>query len=215
MAGESLPDGEEAPPPGVRAMGMVRWALVALMAAASLSAWIYFLDAGSSFARSADQYRCPMHPSVLRERPGSCSICGMDLALVAHGTPQAQESPVPGLVPVEIPAQRTQLMGVRTAKVVPQRLAARQLLVIRLSLEEVGDQILRGLRMHRPIGDEQSSRSGIEKSAAKARGRFGACAGTGTGVAGRKHDPVGVKLEGEYLLHGQQSVPFGTRHRGR
>jgi hypothetical protein len=27
----------------------------------------------------ASHYTCPMHPEVVREEPGSCPICGMDL----------------------------------------------------------------------------------------------------------------------------------------
>ena len=25
------------------------------------------------------QYTCPMHPEIVRDEPGSCPICGMDL----------------------------------------------------------------------------------------------------------------------------------------
>jgi Cu(I)/Ag(I) efflux system membrane fusion protein len=30
-------------------------------------------------ARAAAQYTCPMHPQIVRDAPGSCPICGMDL----------------------------------------------------------------------------------------------------------------------------------------
>src|SRR6267378_3481845 len=30
------------------------------------------------------QYRCPMHHEIIRDKPGSCPICGMDL--VAFGS---------------------------------------------------------------------------------------------------------------------------------
>ena len=75
-----MPEGEEAPPPGVRTMALVRWALVALMALASVGAWVYFARSGhGELSRAEARYICPMHPSVLSERPGSCPICGMDL----------------------------------------------------------------------------------------------------------------------------------------
>lgn len=36
-------------------------------------------------AEHADTYTCPMHPTVLSDRPGSCPVCGMDL--VRKGKP--------------------------------------------------------------------------------------------------------------------------------
>lgn len=32
----------------------------------------------------ADTYTCPMHPTVVRDRPGSCPVCGMDLVKKAR-----------------------------------------------------------------------------------------------------------------------------------
>ncbi len=37
-------------------------------------------------ASAAAQYTCPMHPQIVREAPGSCPICGMDLVPKAMGT---------------------------------------------------------------------------------------------------------------------------------
>ncbi|RZK62304.1 MAG: hypothetical protein EOO59_02910 [Hymenobacter sp.] len=34
---------------------------------------------------AAAQYTCPMHPQIVREAPGSCPICGMDLVPKATG----------------------------------------------------------------------------------------------------------------------------------
>ena len=42
-------------------------------------------------ATAGAQYTCPMHPEILRDRPGSCPICGMALVPVA-GTGTADES---------------------------------------------------------------------------------------------------------------------------
>ncbi|GAB3638295.1 hypothetical protein GCM10027422_38850 [Hymenobacter arcticus] len=36
-------------------------------------------------ASAAAQYTCPMHPQIVREAPGSCPICGMDLVPKATG----------------------------------------------------------------------------------------------------------------------------------
>jgi P-type Cu+ transporter len=44
----------------------------------------------------ATQYTCPMHPEIIRDRPGSCPICGM--ALEPMGVPSGDEGPNPELV---------------------------------------------------------------------------------------------------------------------
>jgi Cu+-exporting ATPase len=41
-------------------------------------------------------YTCPMHPQIVRDRPGSCPICGM--ALEPMGVPAGEEGPNPELV---------------------------------------------------------------------------------------------------------------------
>jgi len=167
---EVLPEGEEAPPRGVRVMAAVRWGLVALMAVAAGGAWLHYAGAlrGAPTAR-APQYRCPMHPSVLQSQPGDCPVCGMSLVPVEQGAggaapargaasaaaaqgrywcpmhpevssddpnatcakcggmrlvPRAapDASAPPGLVPVELGADRVQLTGLRTAPVRVERL---------------------------------------------------------------------------------------------
>ncbi len=184
--GEHLPEGEEAPPQGVRTMALVRWSLVALMALAAVAAWVHHADLGPRLGRAAATlYRCPMHPAVMQDRPGSCPVCGMDLVPAQGGAPPSMQAgsgtpagaaqpggatpaaaagkywcpmhpevasddpdatcakcggmklvprpgapvgpggPVPGLVPVEISAERTQLMGMQTARVLRQPLARR------------------------------------------------------------------------------------------
>ncbi|MBS1109721.1 MAG: putative Co/Zn/Cd efflux system rane fusion protein [Anaeromyxobacteraceae bacterium] len=164
---EALPEGVEAAPPGVRTMAMVRWALIGLMAVTALAAWVYFARTGHEVTeRSEAKYVCPMHPSVLSERAGSCPICGMDLVSIAslgegakggvgahaHGDaapgkywcpmhPEvASDDPsaicekcggmklipreqVPGLATVEVSQDRLQLIGMRTAVAVMEKLA--------------------------------------------------------------------------------------------
>jgi len=41
-------------------------------------------------------YTCPMHPEIVRDKPGSCPICGM--ALEPMGVPTGEEGPNPELV---------------------------------------------------------------------------------------------------------------------
>ncbi|TGR00824.1 heavy metal translocating P-type ATPase [Mesorhizobium sp. M4B.F.Ca.ET.190.01.1.1] len=42
------------------------------------------------------QYTCPMHPEIIRDKPGACPICGM--ALEPMGVPTGEEGPNPELV---------------------------------------------------------------------------------------------------------------------
>ena len=74
-----LDDSDELAPPGVRAASVVRWAIVAIAALAAVATWSqYARHAGSTAAVSA-RYLCPMHASVVSDRPGECPICGMNL----------------------------------------------------------------------------------------------------------------------------------------
>ncbi len=82
---EHLPEGREAPPPGVRTMATVRWSLVALMALAAAGAWVYWADVRVKPAHAAVAYQCPMHPSVIQNQAGDCPICGMSLVLIEPG----------------------------------------------------------------------------------------------------------------------------------
>ncbi|HVP67491.1 MAG TPA: efflux RND transporter periplasmic adaptor subunit [Anaeromyxobacteraceae bacterium] len=75
-----MPEGSEAAPPGVRAMAIVRWALVGAMAVAAVAAWVYFARTADEQVHGSEaRYVCPMHPSIVSDHPGSCPICGMDL----------------------------------------------------------------------------------------------------------------------------------------
>jgi Cu(I)/Ag(I) efflux system membrane fusion protein len=137
----------DAAPRGVRVAAVVRWLLVAAMAA--LAAWsiVSFvrrdrhdgggaeghvhgaLPAGEPGQAQAGETRwfCPMHPNIVRDRPGSCPICGMDLEPLAPSAvdPHAGHgSSVPGLAPVQLSPDRVQLIGLRTAVVEQRPLAA-------------------------------------------------------------------------------------------
>ena len=94
---EPLPEGEERAPPGTRTMALVRWAIVALMAALAAGSWIYLAaDAGGTGDDS--RWQCPMHPRIATAHRGECPICGMDLVPVAAasaGTP-ARAAPADG-----------------------------------------------------------------------------------------------------------------------
>ena len=128
-----MPEGEEQAPPGTRTMGTVRWALVGLMALAAAGAWGYHVATrSSSSVVQGQKFICPMHPQILTDHKGECPICGMDLVRTASAAaPAAMPAPpaaaaaapgIPGLVPVELSADRIQLMGMRTSVATQEKL---------------------------------------------------------------------------------------------
>jgi Cu(I)/Ag(I) efflux system membrane fusion protein len=84
---DRLPDGhgahDDEPPRGARAMAVVRWGLVAVLALIALAALEHRHDVLGGGRRSASAsetiYYCPMHPGVQQDHPGDCPICGMTL----------------------------------------------------------------------------------------------------------------------------------------
>jgi len=57
------------------------------------------------------KYVCPMHPQIVRDSPGTCPICGMDLVA------QSVEPEADGYPQVVLSSAVIQNMGVRTARV--------------------------------------------------------------------------------------------------
>jgi Cu(I)/Ag(I) efflux system membrane fusion protein len=63
-------------------------------------------------ARHADpKYRCPMHPDVIRDQPGKCPICGMELVKV---DPEAGGAPAASSPEVRISPAVMNNLGVKT-----------------------------------------------------------------------------------------------------
>jgi Cu(I)/Ag(I) efflux system membrane fusion protein len=50
-------------------------------------------EAGGKGPHVHTQYRCPMHPEVVRDAPGQCPICGMDLVEIETAAPAAPVTP--------------------------------------------------------------------------------------------------------------------------
>ena len=73
-----LHEGEEAPPPGVRAMALIRWLLLAAIAVVAAAAWWSYAHADKALAH-APRFQCPMHPQITAPDPGECPICHMAL----------------------------------------------------------------------------------------------------------------------------------------
>ncbi|MBI5171073.1 MAG: efflux RND transporter periplasmic adaptor subunit [Candidatus Eisenbacteria bacterium] len=80
-------------------------------------------DGATHTAAAAAKYHCPMHPTYVSDRPGSCPICGMSLTLItaptdadtAHGAGGTSSGAVEGHAVVELTERELELTGVRTA----------------------------------------------------------------------------------------------------
>ena len=75
-------------------MAIFRWALLASLLVFAAVSILWFYQVGP-FAKlhqeSGNYYRCPMHPQIVQDQPGSCPICGMTLVpFEANQEPRAQ-----------------------------------------------------------------------------------------------------------------------------
>lgn len=77
---------------------------------------------GDAGAAGPGKYWCPMHPHVTSDDPNAkCDLCG-GMKLMPKPPAGAASEPVPGLVPMDIPTERVQKIGIRTAPVVRESL---------------------------------------------------------------------------------------------
>ena len=61
--------------------------------------------------------------------------------------------------------------------------------------EGTGRELGSCVRVDLPVGNEQGPRARIEERAREARKRLSICRVSRRGIAGRKHHPIGIKLE--------------------
>ncbi len=123
----------------------VRQALLVLALASVATAGACSTPRETETQEKATLYQCPMHPDVTSHEPGDCPICGMRLVKVdaermtpdtlghdehdGHGVEAAGEgvrslqggaapgsSEVPDRASVRVPAERQQMLGVRTVE---------------------------------------------------------------------------------------------------
>jgi membrane fusion protein, copper/silver efflux system len=70
---------------------------------------------------AAKTYQCPMHPEIIRDKPGDCPICGMKLVpMDAHAVapaPSAAADGAAGLATVTVDARKETLLGLKTVAV--------------------------------------------------------------------------------------------------
>ncbi len=113
----------------------------------------------------AVQYTCPMHPQIIRDKPGSCPICGMDLVKV---TPTANTAIMLSqtqlkLANITTTLVRTQGIGSNTiltgklvadetqTEVVSSRVQGR---IETLYIKEIGQQVLQGQALYQLYSEQ-------------------------------------------------------------
>ncbi len=124
---------------GLRAMAIVRWALLAAVAALAAGTWWVYVLRGEHVAEGPARYYCPMHPQIRSASPGTCPICFMSLEPIpdergrgghdhgAHGegAPDAgaPDDAATRLAPVMLTLERRQAIGLTTTRVTTRSIA--------------------------------------------------------------------------------------------
>lgn len=75
---------------------------------------------GTNAAVAKQLWHCPMHPTYIRDKMGTCGICAMDLVPVEKG---AGTNAIPGRNVIHIPPERRQVIGLVTTNVAKRVLA--------------------------------------------------------------------------------------------
>lgn len=76
---------------------------------------------GEKASQGPTQYTCPMHPNVIKDKPGACPICGMSLVPVKKGGGEDEKVAVKGMEEVSLSPTQMLLANVETvaAEVAP------------------------------------------------------------------------------------------------
>jgi Cu(I)/Ag(I) efflux system membrane fusion protein len=117
--------------------------LVAVLAVGG--AWLLWpARDGASAPPTAPHYFCPMHPTMVSDRPGDCPICHMRMVPFGSAEGEAEAArahdgeTVPGSV--HVPAAKRQLIGVKTAPVARERFERSIRAVGRVAFDETRER---------------------------------------------------------------------------
>jgi membrane fusion protein, copper/silver efflux system len=96
-------------------------ALVALAGMGEVACRAASTGAGGPGVARAVQYRCPMHPSYVSDKPGNCPICGMKLVAFepspGAAPPASTSAPTADRSTLLLSPERRQMLGVRSEPV--------------------------------------------------------------------------------------------------
>ncbi|MCE2438162.1 MAG: efflux RND transporter periplasmic adaptor subunit [Candidatus Latescibacteria bacterium] len=92
-------------------------AILALGAGFVLGIWLGGGEGTAPGETGPAVHRCPMHPTVVSDRPGSCPICGMDLVMDQPSRSGHEDGHAEEAGEVRIDPSTVQNMGVRTRTV--------------------------------------------------------------------------------------------------
>jgi len=96
--------------------------ILGLLAAIGTTGWFVYKNISQKETVST-KYVCPMHPQIIRDKPGVCPICGMTLVPVSGGTQDTGHGTTDhGEGAFLLTPERRQTIGVTMAKVVKKSL---------------------------------------------------------------------------------------------
>ena len=132
MSAETEPVDGHAPIRGMRTMAVVRWILLALVAAVAAGTWWTLALHAEHAVHGAPRFYCPMHPQIRSPAPGTCPICFMTLEPIPEerkaqtrvtGSPSSSAARPSPLTPVMLTFERRQAIGIATVPVTRRPIA--------------------------------------------------------------------------------------------
>jgi RND family efflux transporter MFP subunit len=91
--------------------------LIAILAGLGGYFFLHRKNAEPAALKAGIVYQCPMHPQIIRDKPGECPICGMALVPKGNEGPQTEKHPASAgqeVPPVFVDPAMVQKMGVTT-----------------------------------------------------------------------------------------------------
>ncbi len=113
-------------------------AILALGVGLILGIWLGGDDGSTPHESGPSVHRCPMHPTVVSDRPGSCPICGMDLVMDQPGRSGHDGDHGEEAGEVRIDPSTVQNMGVRIGVVERRPLSRKIRTMGRVDYDETG-----------------------------------------------------------------------------